>query len=112
MCIQDINRREIEGALSRGPDRIGPYAKVQMIEVLDDKAPESMSPVEEQQVRMKESNQLAFGCLERMIRDLTGKQENEKQKEETTVVGKQLPTVQTDSELYMFDLFGKRKHTA
>jgi hypothetical protein len=54
----------------------------------------------------------ARGCLERMIRDLTGKQENEKQKEETTVIGKQLPTVQTDSELYMFDLFGKRKHTA
>jgi 23S rRNA (pseudouridine1915-N3)-methyltransferase len=67
MYIDDINRREIEGALFRGPDRIGPYAKVQMIEVPDDKAPESMSPAEEQQVRMKEGNQLVFvicGLLE------------------------------------------------
>jgi 23S rRNA (pseudouridine1915-N3)-methyltransferase len=36
---------------------IGPYAKVQMLELPDDKAPESMSPAEEQEVCMKESNQ-------------------------------------------------------
>nr|WP_312883295.1 hypothetical protein [Paenibacillus germinis] len=30
--------------------RIGPYAKVQMIEVPDDKAPENMCPAEEQQL--------------------------------------------------------------
>jgi len=72
MCIQDINRREIEerylvDRIAEYVKRIGPYAKVQMIEVPDDKAPESMSPAEEQQVRMKESNQLAFvicGLLE------------------------------------------------
>jgi len=52
------------------------------------------------------------GCLERMIRDLKGKQENKKQKEETADVGKQLPIVQTDGEVYLFDLFGERKHTA
>nr|WP_171687294.1 hypothetical protein [Paenibacillus planticolens] len=47
-----------------------------------------------------------------MIRDLTWKQENKKQKEETPVVPKQLCTVETDSEVYMFDLFGSGKHTA
>ncbi|MEC0232693.1 IS91 family transposase [Paenibacillus alba] len=52
------------------------------------------------------------GCLERMIRDLTGKQETKKQKEKTAVVSKQLSAVEADSEVYMFDLFGKRKHTA
>lgn len=52
------------------------------------------------------------GCLERMIQDLTGKQEVKKQKEEIAVVRKQLPAVETDSEVYMFDLFGERKHTA
>lgn len=52
------------------------------------------------------------GCLERMIGNLTGKQEAKKQKEETTIVRKQLPAVEADSEVYMFDLFGERKHTA
>lgn len=52
------------------------------------------------------------GCLERMIRDLTGKQESKKQKEKTAVVCKQLPAVEADSEVYMFDLLGERKHTA
>ncbi|MCS7464688.1 transposase [Paenibacillus doosanensis] len=52
------------------------------------------------------------GCLERMMQDLTGKQESKKQKEETTVVHKQLSVVETDREVYMFDLFGERKHTA
>ncbi|WP_171645459.1 hypothetical protein [Paenibacillus phytorum] len=44
-----------------------------------------------------------------MIRDLTGKQENQKQKEETAVVHKQLPTVKAGSEVYMFDLLGSGK---
>jgi hypothetical protein len=52
------------------------------------------------------------GCLERMIRDLTGKQEDKKQKEKAAIAGKQLPAVQTGSEVYMFDLFGERKYTA
>ncbi|WP_157276473.1 hypothetical protein [Paenibacillus sp. Soil766] len=47
-----------------------------------------------------------------MIGNLTGKQEAKKQKEETTIVRKQLPAVEADSEVYMFDLFGERKHTA
>ncbi|MEC0244558.1 23S rRNA (pseudouridine(1915)-N(3))-methyltransferase RlmH [Paenibacillus chitinolyticus] len=38
--------------------RLGPYAKVQLVEVPDEKAPESMSPAEEQQVRAKEGERL------------------------------------------------------
>jgi hypothetical protein len=50
MHKQDINCREIEGVLSRGPD-LGvceAHWVVQMIEVPDDKAPENMCPAEEQ----------------------------------------------------------------
>ncbi|BFT76146.1 23S rRNA (pseudouridine(1915)-N(3))-methyltransferase RlmH [Paenibacillus sp. P36] len=38
--------------------RLGPYAKVQMIEVPDEKAPENMSAAEEQQVRDREGARL------------------------------------------------------
>lgn len=51
------------------------------------------------------------GCLERMINDLT-EQENKKQKEETTIQRKQLSFVQTDGQVYVFDLFGNRSNTA
>ncbi|NOU74625.1 hypothetical protein GC098_25065 [Paenibacillus sp. LMG 31458] len=47
--------------------RLGPYAKVQMIEVPDEKAPQNLRPAEEQQVRVMEGEQLAFvigGSLE------------------------------------------------
>jgi hypothetical protein len=51
------------------------------------------------------------GCLERMIGDLTGKQET-KQEEKGTVQRKQLPAVETGSELYLFELPSKRRNTA
>ncbi|MBP1994642.1 23S rRNA (pseudouridine(1915)-N(3))-methyltransferase RlmH [Paenibacillus eucommiae] len=38
--------------------RLGPYAKVQLIEVPDEKAPENMSPAEEQQVKGKEGERV------------------------------------------------------
>jgi hypothetical protein len=52
------------------------------------------------------------GCLERMIEDLTGKQESQKQKEETAGTRKQLPHVETNRDLYLFDLFGNRNDPA
>ncbi|WP_019537239.1 23S rRNA (pseudouridine(1915)-N(3))-methyltransferase RlmH [Paenibacillus ginsengihumi] len=38
--------------------RLGPYAKLQIIEVPDEKAPESMSAAEEQQVKQREGERL------------------------------------------------------
>ncbi|NOU74592.1 hypothetical protein GC098_24890 [Paenibacillus sp. LMG 31458] len=67
LTVGKLKERYLVDRIAEYVKRIGPYAKVQMIKVPDDKAPESMSPAEEQQVRMKESNQLAFvicGLLE------------------------------------------------
>ncbi|TBL77434.1 23S rRNA (pseudouridine(1915)-N(3))-methyltransferase RlmH [Paenibacillus thalictri] len=38
--------------------RLGPYAKLQMVEVPDEKAPETMSPAEERQVREREGERI------------------------------------------------------
>lgn len=38
--------------------RLGPYAKVQLIEVADEKAPEHLSPAEELQVKQREGERL------------------------------------------------------
>jgi 23S rRNA (pseudouridine1915-N3)-methyltransferase len=38
--------------------RLGPYAKVQITEVPDEKAPETMSPAEEEQVRGREGERI------------------------------------------------------
>lgn len=38
--------------------RLGPYAKVQIIEVADEKAPETMSEAEDQQVKQKEGDRI------------------------------------------------------
>ncbi|MEX1029011.1 MAG: 23S rRNA (pseudouridine(1915)-N(3))-methyltransferase RlmH [Paenibacillaceae bacterium] len=38
--------------------RLGPYAKVQMSEVADEKAPDSMSAAEERQVKVKEGERI------------------------------------------------------
>jgi hypothetical protein len=41
-------------------------------------------------------------CLERMIRDFTGVQEEQKQKEKATANRKRLPAVQTEGQIYLF----------
>ncbi|WP_248929291.1 23S rRNA (pseudouridine(1915)-N(3))-methyltransferase RlmH [Paenibacillus hamazuiensis] len=38
--------------------RLGPYAKLQIVEVPDEKAPETMSPAEERQVREREGERI------------------------------------------------------
>lgn len=38
--------------------RLGPYAKIQIVEVPDEKAPESMSPAEEEQVKRREGERM------------------------------------------------------
>jgi 23S rRNA (pseudouridine1915-N3)-methyltransferase len=42
-----LKRRYLVERIAEYVKRIGPYAKVQMIEVPDDKAPGNMSPAEE-----------------------------------------------------------------
>ncbi|MVP00726.1 MULTISPECIES: 23S rRNA (pseudouridine(1915)-N(3))-methyltransferase RlmH [Paenibacillus] len=56
--IGKLKEKYLVNGIDEYVKRLGPYAKVQMIEVPDEKAPESMSPAEEQQVRVKEGERL------------------------------------------------------
>lgn len=58
LTVGKLKERYLVDGIAEYVKRLGPYAKVQMIEVPDEKAPENMSPAEEQQVRMKEGERL------------------------------------------------------
>ncbi|NOU87314.1 23S rRNA (pseudouridine(1915)-N(3))-methyltransferase RlmH [Paenibacillus sp. LMG 31460] len=58
LTVGKLKERYLVDGIAEYVKRLGPYAKVQMIEVPDEKAPENMSPAEEQQVRGKEGERL------------------------------------------------------
>ncbi|WP_261303369.1 23S rRNA (pseudouridine(1915)-N(3))-methyltransferase RlmH [Paenibacillus andongensis] len=58
LTVGKLKERYLVDGIAEYVKRLGPYAKVQMIEVPDEKAPENMSPAEEQQVRVKEGERL------------------------------------------------------
>ncbi|MDF2647387.1 MAG: rlmH [Paenibacillus sp.] len=58
LTVGKLKERYLVDGIAEFVKRLGPYAKVQMIEVPDEKAPENMSPAEEQQVRVKEGERL------------------------------------------------------
>lgn len=58
LTVGKLKERYLVDGIAEYVKRLGPYAKVQMIKVPDEKAPENMSPAEEQQVRVKEGERL------------------------------------------------------
>jgi 23S rRNA (pseudouridine1915-N3)-methyltransferase len=58
LTVGKLKERYLVDGIAEYVKRLGPYAKMQMIEVPDEKAPENMSPAEEQQVRVKEGERL------------------------------------------------------
>ncbi|MFD0698528.1 23S rRNA (pseudouridine(1915)-N(3))-methyltransferase RlmH [Paenibacillus sp. GCM10027628] len=58
LTVGKLKERYLVDGIAEYVKRLGPYAKVQILEVPDEKAPENMSPAEEQQVRVKEGERL------------------------------------------------------
>jgi 23S rRNA (pseudouridine1915-N3)-methyltransferase len=58
IAVGKLKERYLVDGIAEYVKRLGPYAKVQLVEVPDEKAPESMSPAEEQQVKGKEGERL------------------------------------------------------
>lgn len=58
LTVGKLKERYLVDGIAEYVKRLGPYAKVQMIEVPDEKAPENMSAAEEQQVRDREGARL------------------------------------------------------
>jgi len=58
LTVGKLKERYLVDGIAEYVKRLGPYAKLQIIEVPDEKAPENMSPAEEQQVREKEGERL------------------------------------------------------
>jgi 23S rRNA (pseudouridine1915-N3)-methyltransferase len=58
LTVGKLKERYLADGIAEYIKRLGPYAKVQMVEVPDERAPETMSPAEEQQVKMKEGERL------------------------------------------------------
>jgi 23S rRNA (pseudouridine1915-N3)-methyltransferase len=58
LTVGKLKERYLVDGIAEYVKRLGPYAKMQMIEVPDEKAPENMSPAEEQQVRDREGARL------------------------------------------------------
>ncbi|MGG1519011.1 23S rRNA (pseudouridine(1915)-N(3))-methyltransferase RlmH [Paenibacillus oryzisoli] len=58
LAVGKLKERYLVDGIAEYVKRLGSYAKMQLIEVPDEKAPENMSPAEEQQVRVKEGERL------------------------------------------------------
>ncbi|MFC5450606.1 23S rRNA (pseudouridine(1915)-N(3))-methyltransferase RlmH [Paenibacillus aestuarii] len=58
LTVGKLKERYLVDGIAEYVKRLGPYAKVTMVEVPDEKAPENMSPAEEQQVKVKEGERL------------------------------------------------------
>ncbi|RTE01745.1 23S rRNA (pseudouridine(1915)-N(3))-methyltransferase RlmH [Paenibacillus whitsoniae] len=58
LAVGKLKERYLVDGIAEYMKRLGSYAKMQLIEVPDEKAPENMSPAEEQQVRVKEGERL------------------------------------------------------
>ncbi|NLC43082.1 MAG: 23S rRNA (pseudouridine(1915)-N(3))-methyltransferase RlmH [Clostridiales bacterium] len=58
ICVGKIKEKYLVQGISEYSKRLSRYAKIQVIEVEDEKAPESLSPTEEQLIREKEGTRL------------------------------------------------------
>lgn len=58
VCVGKLKERFWVDGIAEYTKRLGPYAKVQVVEVADEKAPETMSPAEEELVKRKEGERL------------------------------------------------------
>jgi 23S rRNA (pseudouridine1915-N3)-methyltransferase len=58
VSVGKLKERYLVDGIAEYVKRLGPYAKVQVVEVPDEKAPESMSPAEERQVTEREGERL------------------------------------------------------
>ncbi|MBD0382219.1 23S rRNA (pseudouridine(1915)-N(3))-methyltransferase RlmH [Paenibacillus sedimenti] len=58
LTVGKLKERYLVDGIAEYVKRLGPYAKVQIVEVPDEKAPENMSPAEERQVREREGERL------------------------------------------------------
>ncbi|MDR6552364.1 23S rRNA (pseudouridine(1915)-N(3))-methyltransferase RlmH [Paenibacillus qinlingensis] len=58
LTVGKLKERYLVDGIAEYVKRLGPYAKISIVEVPDEKAPENMSPAEEQQVRDREGARL------------------------------------------------------
>lgn len=58
ICVGKIKEKFIKQALAEYVKRLSRYAKVEIIEVNDEKAPETLSKAEEESVKRKEANKI------------------------------------------------------
>jgi len=58
VAVGKLKESYLNAGIAEYLKRLGPYAKVQMIEVPDEKAPDTMSAAEEEQVKRKEGERI------------------------------------------------------
>ncbi|TCZ75727.1 23S rRNA (pseudouridine(1915)-N(3))-methyltransferase RlmH [Paenibacillus albiflavus] len=64
ITVGKLKERYLVQGIAEYAKRLGAYAKVQFVEVPDEKAPESMSAAEEEQVRRKEGERILSSLRE------------------------------------------------
>lgn len=79
MCVGKIREKSLKELLDEYEKRISKYAKLEIIELDDDKIPQNASPAIEEQVKISESNKLMekikkFPNANVILLDLKGKQ--------------------------------------
>ena len=79
MCVGKIREKSLKELLDEYEKRISKYAKLEIIELDDDKIPQNASPAIEEQVKISESNKLIekikkFPNSNVILLDLKGKQ--------------------------------------
>lgn len=79
MCVGKIREKSLKELLDEYEKRISKYAKLEIIELDDDKIPQNASPAIEEQVKTSESNKLMekikkFPNANVILLDLKGKQ--------------------------------------
>lgn len=62
ICVGKLKEKYLKDALAEYKKRIERYAKISIIEVADEKAPENLSRAEEEMVKRKEGERI-LGCL-------------------------------------------------
>lgn len=58
IAVGKLKEKYLVQGIAEYMKRLGPYAKVQITELADEKAPDSMSPAEEEQVKAKEGDRI------------------------------------------------------
>lgn len=64
ITVGKLKERYLVDGIAEYVKRLGPYAKVSMVEVPDEKAPENMSAAEEDQVRRREGERILSSLRE------------------------------------------------